>query len=241
MRELFFLLLFILPFCSAAQTADEVIEKYIRFMGGEKKWKRVKTIITNGEYDYGGVVFPFTTYAKSPDRYKFVVPFEGKYYAQGYDGTKGWKIDAFKNETKPALLEGKAALAMANEADVDLQTPFINYKAKGHRIELQGTDTVGNKQYYKIGLLKNDGESETYYFDPVDGSLFLKIAVAKNPELQGAILHTYYSDYRDVEGLKFPFKSFSKTGEQAVLSVIITKVKLNVDVKDDEFKPMSSN
>src|SRR5688572_24752016 len=89
----FFLLLAMI---AQAQTADEVVQRYIRFIGGEKHWKKVKTIVTKGEYDYGGMVFPFTTYAKAPNRYKFVVPFNGKYYAQGYDGKSGWKIDAFK-------------------------------------------------------------------------------------------------------------------------------------------------
>src|SRR6478609_12179337 len=127
MRALLLSFLMVLSFFSQAQKADEVIDQYLRFIGGEKKWKKVKSIITTGEYDYGGVVFPFSSHAKAPDRYKFVVPFGGKYYAQGYDGKSGWKIDAFKNETKPTLLEGKPALALANEADVELESPFINY------------------------------------------------------------------------------------------------------------------
>ena len=130
---------------------------------------------------------------------------------------------------------------MANEADVDLQIPFINYRAKGHRIEFEGMDTLENKPYYKIDLQKKNGEAETYYFDPVDGSLFLKVAVAKNPELQGAMLHTYFYEYRAIDGLKMPFKSVSKAGDQTVLTVIMKEVKLNAELKDDAFKATSLN
>src|SRR4051812_10694055 len=105
---------FLLSGITQAQNADAIIKKYIEFIGGEKKWKTVKTITTSGEYDYGGMKFPFSTYSKAPNLYKFIVPFNGKYYAQGFDGVKGWKIDAFKNETTPTPLTGKAAEALAN-------------------------------------------------------------------------------------------------------------------------------
>lgn len=224
-----------------AQTADEIVNNYVRFIGGEKKWKKVQGIISKGEYDYGGVAFPFTTYAKAPNLYKFVVPFNGKYYAQGYDGTSGWKIDAFKNETKPTVLEGKAALAIANEADVELEPAFIRYKGKRHHIKLEGVDTLDHKPYYKLALLKKDGQTETYYFDVTTYALYLKISIAKNPELQNALLHTYFEDYRIVDDIRMSFKQTTKTGDQTVLIVTVKEIKLNAALKEDDFKPMGLN
>jgi hypothetical protein len=241
MRALIFSLVFFVPLFCPAQSADEVIQRYIRFLGGEKKWKKVTSIVSKGEYDYGGVVFPFTTYAKAPDRYKFIVPFEGKYYAQGYDGKSGWRIDAFKNESKPTLLEGAAAVAMANEADVELESPFINYKGKGHQVKFEGMDTLESKPYYKLTLHKSDGRMETCYFDVERCSLYLKVTVAKNTELQGALLHTYFFDYREVDSLKIPFKTVSKAADQTILTITVKDVTLNPDIKDAEFKPMGLN
>jgi hypothetical protein len=241
MRTLLFLLLLVLPLIAEAQTADEIVERSMHFIGGEKKWKKVKTIISKGEYDYGGIVFPFTAYAKAPDHYKFVVPFNGKYYAQGFDGKSGWKIDAFKNETKPTILEGDSARAMANEANVELEIPFINYKAKGYQLRLDGKDTVEDKQCYRITLTKKNSQVETYFFDIANYSLILKIAAAKNPELQGAMLNTYFYDYRKVDGLLMAFKTVSKAGDQPVLTVIVKDVTINAPIKDEEFKPTGLN
>jgi hypothetical protein len=235
MRVLILSLFLCLPIFAEAQTADGIIHQYIRFLGGEKNWKKVKSIITKGEYDYGGIAFPFTTYAKEPNRYKFVVTFDGKYYAQGYDGQHGWKIDAFKNETTPTTLEGDAALAMANEADVDLEIPFIDYQSKGHQIKLEGTDTLDNKIFHKISLLKKNGQTETYYFDVVTNVLYLKTAIAKNVELEGALLHTYFDEYKEMAGLKMPFKVVNKIGDQTILTVTIKEVLLNSEIKDGEF------
>jgi len=220
-----------------AQTADQVIEGYVKFIGGEKNWAKVKTIITSGEYNYGGAAFPFTATAKAPNLYKFIVPFNGKYYAQAFDGTKGWKIDAFKNETEPTLLTGKPALAMANEADVELEDALINYMIKGHQATLEGTELQENKECFKVNFTRKTGEIETYFFDVKNYSLIMKRAVSKNIELEASLLSTFYSDYRDVKGIKIPFKAISEANGQTILTITIEKVELNKPVADSEFQP----
>jgi len=220
-----------------AQTADEVIAHYVNFIGGAKKWRTIKTIITSGEYDYGGMKFPFTAYSKAPNAYKFVVPLNGKFYTQAFDGKQGWKIDAFKNETKPTMLKGKEATAMANESDVSLEPAFINFKRKGHRVVLEGKDSISGAYCYKIKFIKKDGDDETYYFDASTGAIVLKIAPSKNTEMQGAVLNTLYSDYRDIGGVKIPFSSVSRLGDQNILTVRIEKAVLNQPIAEKEFKP----
>lgn len=219
-----------------AQTVDKVINGYVKFIGGEKKWKTIKTITTSGEYDYGGMKFPFTTYAKAPNLYKFIVPLNGKYFGQGYDGTKGWKIDTFKGETAPTPLTGKDALSMANEADVALEDAFIRYQEKGHRATLEGKDTIQNKVCFKVKLIRKNGEQETYYFDQQTYQIVVKEAVSKNVEMEGEIMKTTFSDYRDVEGIKIPFQSVSESSGQTILTITIGKVVLNTPIEDKEFQ-----
>jgi hypothetical protein len=233
---LFFLVVFHLPFCLPAQKVDGVIKKYIAFIGGRMNWEKVMTLKTSGEYDYGGMKFPFTAYAKKPNLYKFVVPLEDKYYAQAFDGKQGWKIDSFKNETSPTLLTGKSALAMANEADVELEDAFIDYKRKGHQAILEGKDTIDGKNCIRVKFIRNNGDVETYYFDERTAALVMKTVVSKNTEMQGTILNTWYSDYREVDGIKIPFKSVNKSNDQVILDITIEKVEVNAAISDREFQ-----
>lgn len=232
-----FCVVFFLSSLASGQTADEVIRKYIKYCGGEKAWKKVRTITTSGEYDYGGIVFPFNTYSKAPDAYKFVVPFNGKYYAQAFDGKKGWKIDAFKNETVPTHLTGKAALAMANEADVELESPFIDYRKKGHQVTLVGTDSIQGNRCFNIRLVRKNGEVESYYFDHQTSELVMKIAPSKNAELEGSLLSIYFRDYRKVDGIKIPFNIICQSGEQMILAIIVSHVAINTAIDDGIFQP----
>ena len=220
-----------------AQTADEIIRKYVEFIGGEKQWKEITTIITSGEYTYGGVSFPFKAYSKAPDHYKFVVTFNKKYYAQAFDGKAGWKIDVFNGDTTPTLLTGKPALAMANEADVELENALINYKDKGHRASLEGKDSIQGKACFTIKFIRKNRESETYFFDRKTAELVLKKAVSKNPEMGGAALTIFYSDYRTVGNIKIPFKTIAKTEDQTILVITIRNAEINIAIADIEFQP----
>ena len=234
-RTLFFFFA-VVTLRAQAQDVDEVISKYISFTGGEQKWRSVQSIVTSGTYNYGGIEFPFTAYSKRPNLYKFIVPFKGKYFAQSFDGKKGWKIDAFKGETKKTYLTGKPAVALANEADVELENPFINYQTKGHKAMLEGKDSVDGQLCFKVILTRKDGETETYYFSGSDYSLVKKMAVSKNAELEKAILETSYSNYQTVQGIKIPYSAVSKVGDQNILTIIIKKVRVNVPLAASLFK-----
>lgn len=218
-----------------AQNANAIIEGYVNFIGGKSAWTNVKSIITSGEYNYGGL--PFTTYSKAPDLYKLIVPLNGRYYEQAFDGRKGWKIDAFKNETKVTPLTGMDAKSLANEADVELQSPLIDYAMKGHKATFLLKDTLDGRSCDVVRLVRKDGTSEDYYFDEQTHELAAKTASAKNSELKKALLKILYSDYRDVNGVKIPYKTICTSEEQTILTITLAEVKINSPIDNKEFRP----
>jgi hypothetical protein len=236
-RITFFLWVALVPiFHAKAQSADKIINNYIKFIGGEKAWTNLKTLTTSGEYDYGGISFPFKTYAVSPNRYKFIVESDGKYYAQGFDGTKGWKIDAFKNETAPTMLNGPEATAMANESNVELMDFVLRSKLSGVTMTYAGMDSVRSHFCHQIEL-KQNGTTETLYFDTGTHELVMKKTVSKNSELNKAPMNIYYSDYRDIGGVKIPIKTVCESAEQVILIITIDKAMPDVPIEEKEFQP----
>ena len=233
--SLFFFIAFSL--LAKSQTADEVIAKYTAFTGGVQHWKKVSSITSSGTYNYGGMEFPFRAISKAPDLYKYVVSSNGKSFSQAYDGKEGWRIDGFKDETKKTILKDKQAFAMANEADVELESPFIDYQRKGHSVLLEGKDTVGKKVCYKIKLTRKDGDTATYFFDSLNFALIKKQALSKNTELDNSLLDIYYSDYRVTGGIKLPHKITCTSNGQDILIITVKDVKLNLPVADSLFKP----
>lgn len=236
-RKLVFVLLFIATSVAVkAQTGEKVIANYISFTGGEKQWRKINSIVSSGTYNYGGLEFPFEAFSKAPDHYKYIVSSNGKSFIQSFDGSGGWKIDGFKDETTKTMLTGNDARAMANEADVELESPFVNYKQKGYQATFEGKERVNNTDCYKVRLIRN-ADTSTYFFNANDFSLIKKQAVSKNAELDKSLLDTYYSDYKMVEGIKAPFKMISKIGDQTILTITVQKIQLNTAIDESIFKP----
>jgi len=230
-------LFFSLTASAQSQSPDSILARYISFSGGRPLLQSIHSRIDSGTYNYGGLEFPFTSYAQAPDHYKYIVTFNGKYFAQAFDGKDGWKIDVFKNEKQKTLLKGNNAKAMANEADVNLESPFLDYKQKHHTASFAGTDTVDGRLCDCVNFKFADNSTALYCFDKQTGALLEKIALSKNAELNNAILETTYSDYRQVGGLNIPFKSTSKIKDQTILTITLKGVALNPPIDESIFKP----
>ena len=73
----------------------------------------------------------------------------------------------------------------------------------------------------------------TYYYDVKTG---FKVAESKELEQGGQKMTqtTYYQDYKDVKGLKFPYKTIMNVGIE--IELITTEVKINEGVTDADFK-----
>lgn len=218
------------------QTMESIIDEYIEFVGGEKNWKKIKTLTTSGIYDYGGILFPFKSFAVAPNRYKFIVEANGKYYAQAFDGSKGWRIDGFKNETTATMLDGSAAISMANECDVELVDRIVRLKSNLAISGYAGRDSVKSHFCHRIKTYEN-GIAETFYFDTKTNQLVMKKTLSRNAELDKAPMNMYYSDYRDIGGVKIPFRIVCESDGQVILTITIEKAALDQPVADKEFKP----
>jgi hypothetical protein len=233
----FIALILLFSLHTTAQSIDSVFARYIRFLGGKQRLQSIHSRIDSGTYNYGGIEFPFVSWAQSPDRYKYIVTFNGKYFTQAFDGQQGWKIDAFKNEKQKTLLYGDNARSMANEADVQLEPLFIDYKKKGYTATLDGTDTVDGTPCHRIKLTQPNGPPAIFFFDQQTGALLKKIAIAQNRELNGATLDIFYSDYTDIQGIRIPFKTIHKIKDQPVLTITLKNSSLNPPVGEEIFKP----
>jgi hypothetical protein len=236
LRLIIMLISFISLRASAQTTAPEIIHKYLNFLGGEKRLKSIHSRIDSGTYNYGGIEFPFISYAQAPNLYRYTVSFKGKYFAQAFDGKEGWKIDVFKGEKNKTILHGSDALKMANEADVELETLFINYKNKGYKATVMGPDTVNQHICNQISM-EGPNDTASYSFDQSTGELLKKTAISRNAELNKASLDAYFNDYTEIDHIKVPFKTVHKIKDQIVLTVTIKKCDLNQKIPEGVFVP----
>src|SRR5215469_7051869 len=99
---------------ASAQTADEIVAKYIKAVGGMDKIQAVKTLRRTGKIVAGGgFEIPTVQENKRPNMFRQEISLQGLTGVTAFDGKTGWKIQPFQGKKDPEPLgeeEMKAAV-----------------------------------------------------------------------------------------------------------------------------------
>lgn len=218
----------------SAQTVDEVIAKNIQARGGMDKIKSVQTIRSTGKMQFGPMEAPGSMVQKRPDMVRVDFTVQGLTAIQAYDGSQAWAIMPFTGKKDPELMPADEAKEMKEDADID--GPLVDYKAKGNQVELMGKEDVEGTPAYKLKVTLKDGDVKYMYLDTDSG---LQIKEEEKRMIRGTEQETdtILGDYREVNGLLFPFAIDSGLkGSSERQKMTVDKVEINVPVDDASFK-----
>jgi len=220
----------------SAQTADEVVEKYIQAKGGRDKIKAVKSLRFTAKMTMGqGMEAPVTMELIPPShkvRMDFTV--QGMTGIQAYDGVTGWQIMPFLGKTDPEPMTADDLKEAKENADL-LEGPLYDYKAKGNKVELLGKGDLEGTPVLKLKLTKKDGDVETIYLD-ADSYLELKNESTRTIRGQATDLEATFGNYKQVEGLTMAYTIEQKMkGAPASQVITIDKVEVNADIPASRF------
>jgi len=219
-----------------AQTADEIIDKHIKAMGGIDKLKSVKSIKATGKMKAGPMEFPATMLKARPDQFRMDFTVQGMTGTQAYDGTSGWSVMPFMGKKDPEKMTEEMQKDMKDEADFD--GPLVDYKAKGNKVELVGKEDVQGSPAYKLHLTTKNGTESNLY---LDAETYLLIKSESKRKIQGQEVEseTIIGDYKDVDGMLFPYSMESRrkgAPAGASQSITIEKYELNPKIDAAQFK-----
>jgi outer membrane lipoprotein-sorting protein len=241
MKKLIFVFaLSLLSSFSFAQSADDVVNKYLEATGGKDKWVALKSVKMIAKGKQQGMEFPLVALQKAPNKQKQTISFQGKDITVScFDGKEMWTTNfaTMKPEKGEAEDSQNAAL------EQDFPDPFLGYKEKGYSISLEGEETVEGAVCHKVKLTKKpikvDGKEEEnssfYFFDKENGVIIMQRQVAKKGPAKGATMEILMSDYQEVEGLFFPFTVSQKYNGQVAFSLVVEKIMLNAEIADTDF------
>jgi outer membrane lipoprotein-sorting protein len=218
-----------------AQTVDEIIAKNVAAKGGLAKLKSINSVRVTGNFEAGGMQAGFVETEKRPNRLRRDVSVQGLTLVQAYDGQNGWQIIPFSGKKGPETMSGDDLKNIEEEADID--GPLVDYKQKGHKVELVGKEKVGGVDAYNLRITLKNGNVRNLY---LDGNSFLEIKATGKTTMRGAevTFESSLGDYKKVDGVMFPFsiEQHQQGGEGGEQKITISKVEFNVPVEDASFK-----
>ena len=212
----------------AGFSAAQIVDKNVAARGGLQAWRQVHTLSLEGKMGAGGnqraalsvsganskelalphrpaeePQLPFLMELERPRKMRLELQVKNQTAVQVYDGTNGWKLRPFLNRHEVEPYSEQELKIASNRADLD--GPLVDYAAKGSRVELDGTETVEGHNTYKLKVTEKTGHTLHVW---VDAETFLEAKIEGQPRTLDGKEHPveiYYRDYRNVDGLRFPF------------------------------------
>jgi hypothetical protein len=228
------LLLAALPL--AAQSVDEVISNYIAARGGLDKIKSVKTERVGGTISFGpDADGPFLVERKRPLKLHMEITLNGLTLVRVYDGkSAGWIYNPFQPNPSVQPMSQYDLNNIFDEADFD--GPFVDYKDKGNKVEFADKEEVLGKPAYKLKLTNKNGDTSFFYFD-ASSSMLLKWEGTRKVEGKDVPWESFFHDFREINGLKYPFLIESDApGTNQTQKIAAEKIEVNIPLEDARFE-----
>src|SRR5262245_847958 len=213
-------------------TADELVAKNVAARGGREKLRSVEALRMSGRLSPGppAADAPIRLELKRPDRIRMEITFQGMTAVQAYDGKAGWQIAPFRGQSAPVRMSAEETAQALEQSDID--GPLVDYREKGHSLELVGRDKVGEVEAWRLKLTLKNGTVRDVY---LDASSFLEIlTVSKRTIRELAVeAESRLENYREVGGILFPHLIRSGArGRPERQSLIVEKIEINPALED---------
>ncbi len=203
-----------------------VIEKYIDAIGGRDAISKVEDRTTIMRGTAMGQNLTITVKQKLPNKMRQDVKAGGMEQVVIFDGEKA--VMTAMGQKIP--VEDKELDGLKTEADMNfiLDLPKFNVK-----LATEGIEKVNGKDAYKIKLELPSGTKWYSYYDVESGLKVKDLRLIESKMGSGEQI-TLYDDYKDVDGVKYPFKITQSFGPQSV-EMTVSSIKVNKGIPDDIF------
>jgi outer membrane lipoprotein-sorting protein len=228
------------PPMANAPSANQILDRYIQALGGAQRLANLNSFVGHGTYegyDTAHEKVPLDVFAKSPNQRTTVVHLPDGDSIRIYDGRNAWITSTGTLMPIPVVSLTAGELAGAR-LDAALSFPAqIKQLLKAWRTGFPSV-AIDDHDVEVVQGDNDDGTPVRLYFDKQSGLLlrqfrFTNTVVGFNP------VQIDYADYRDVAGVKFPFK-LTTTWTDGQTIIEFQQVRTNVPVDNDKFvKPMT--
>ena len=193
-----------LPVAAATPTAEDLIAKNLEARGGAAKLQAIKSMHTVGTVRVGGGLdAKVESWAIARDKYRSDFSLQGMTAIQSWDGTDAWMVRPFGGRKEPQKLSADDSKDLVDAADI--AGPFVDWQAKGSKVEYLGTEDIDGTDAHKVRVTLKNGDSKYVYLDP---DAFLEIRVVSHRMIRGQneVATVDLGEYGKVDGIYFPFE-----------------------------------
>lgn len=204
----------------ASVTAEKVFSKYIEAIGGKNAVEKVESVVMKADAEIQGMTLNLESKQTTKGKSSQAISMNGSVMNKNvFDGESGFVM---AQGQKMPYNEEQIEAAKADA------TPFPELTVGDAR--LNGIEQVDGKDAYVVMM---DENNKNFY--SVESGLKIKSVKTVNQGGQSMSIPTMFSDYRTVEGVKFPFMIAQSMGPQS-FEFKVSEILVNEGVSEEDFK-----
>lgn len=214
------------PSVAPAETIDQIVARHLAARGGREALAAVRTLRMAGHADAGpGRHAIVRREFARPDRIRTEFEFQGTTGVYVWNGKSGWQVSPLDGQLDVQPLSPEAAALSAEQADIE--GPLVDWKAKGHSVELLGRAELPGGAADELKVTLKSGVVRRVWVD-AKSSLVVKTASTRKFKGHEMTFEVTYGDYRETSGVRFARSIEIQTrGRPESLRIAVETVEVN--------------
>ena len=207
-----------------AQSVEEIVNKHLDAIGGKQKLSSINAVKMENAMEVMGNEATTTITILNGKGYKTESEIMGSKMVQVINDKGGWMINPMGGSSDPVDLPADAAKQAANQLFI---VPLLDYSNRGMKLSLEGKETIGGADAYKLKVTNKEGADITMY---IDASTFYLTRLVQTADVMGqTVTNTItYSDFKKTEhGWVVPYTTDIDMGGMFQLKNKLSKIEVN--------------
>lgn len=216
--------------------ALQVFRRFVEASGGEAAIRKRATRLTVASFESPslGIKGTLEMLQSAPRRMvQKMILGNGPSLTMGTDGKVAWM-------NAPGVgvqqMDGLQRDQFIEESDL---LGLLDYPTRFAYATVKAPTKVGEVDCVVVSGISRLGKPETMYFAKDTGLLHRWDRPKLNPASEWSDTQTLFEDYRDVDGVKVPFKISQREPADQAFVLVVTSVKHDVEAGEDRFKQPS--
>ena len=224
------------PSSPPVDKVDEIVAAHLEARGGKERLQALSSIRETGTMTASdGRVAHVVREIQRPGLFRLEFTYQGTTSVFAHDGKSGWQIAPLQGQFEPKAMPPEADSAGGADQR-DIEGPLVDWKEKGHTVELVGRETIGGAEVDKLKVVLKGGEVRYDYVD-VASHMVVRADVPRIVRGHRVEMQSTFSDFRKVSGIVFPHQIEIRVKDRPqILKVAVEQIELDPKLDPASFQ-----
>jgi hypothetical protein len=224
------------PAPSSPPSVDEIVAAHLAARGGKERLQALRSIRETGTLTASdGRVARVVREIQRPGLFRLEFTYQGTTSVFANDGKDGWQIAPLQGQFEPRAMPPEADAAGGVDQR-DIEGPLVDWRKKGHVVELVGREAVAGAKADKLKVVLRGGAVRYDYVD-VASHMVVRSDVPRAVRGHRVELQSTFSDFRKVSGIVFPHHIEIRIKDRPeILKVVVERIELNPELDPASFR-----